>query len=108
MTQQDFVTKILAAEEGAQAELVKARKKTQNDLVQYENSLIKHRESALEALREKFRDKLKERQAKAKELYETAIADGEREAAQLKKETESKIDKQLPTAQAYFINELIG
>ncbi len=108
MTQQDFVTQILAAEEAAKAEVSKAQKKSQNDLTQYENSLVKNRENALESEREKFREKLKERQAKAKTQYETAIADGEREAAQLKKEATGKIEKQIPTAQAFFLNELIA
>jgi vacuolar-type H+-ATPase subunit H len=108
MTQDDFVTQILAAEESAKADVAKVKKKSQNDLTQYENSLVKHRETALEAQREKFREKLKERQAQAKAQYETAIKDGEREASQMKKEVMGKIDKQIPTAQAFFLNEIIA
>ena len=108
MTQQDFVTQILAAEEEAKAEVSRAEKKSLNDLNQYENSLVKQRENKLKVQREKFREKLKERQAKAKTQYEEAIAEGAREASQLKKDTEGKIVKQMPTAQAYFLNELIG
>lgn len=108
MTQEDFVTQILAAEETAKGEIAKARKKAQNDLAQYENSLIKNREIALESEKNKFREKLKERQVKAKELYEVSIADGKREAAQLEKDMSGKIAKQIPMTQAYFINELIA
>ncbi len=108
MTQDDFVTQILAAEEQAKAEVAKARKKAQNDLSQYEGSLVKNRETALEAQREKFRDSLKDRQTDAKAKYETAISDGAREAAQTKKEVEGKMDKHLSTAQAFFLNELIA
>ncbi len=108
MTQDNFVTQILAAEETAKAEVAKARKKAYNDLAQFENSLEKNREAALEEQREKFRAKLKIRQAEAKTQYETAIADGEREASQIRKEVEGKMGKQLATTQAYFINELIA
>jgi len=108
MTQDDFVTQILAAEETAKAEVAKARKKAHNDLTQFENSLEKNRETALEIEREKFRAKLKTKQTEAKAKYETAIADGGREASQVKKEVEGKMEKQLATTQAYFINELIA
>lgn len=108
MTQDDFVTQILAAEETAKAEVSKAGKKAHNDLTQFENSLEKNRETALEGQREKFRAKLKTRQAEAKAQYETSIADGGREASQIKKEVEGKMEKQLATTQAYFINELIA
>ncbi|NCP67116.1 hypothetical protein GW756_03385 [bacterium] len=108
MTQDDFVTQILAAEETAKAEVAKARKKAQNDLTQYENSLSKSREASLEKLREKFREKLKDRQTAAKKNYEVTIADGVRDASQLKKEVETKMEKHLSTTQAFFINELIA
>jgi|GEM_PF-1646456 len=108
MTQDDFVTQILAAEEQAKSEVEKARKKAQNDVSQYEASLTKARETNLEKLRDKSKDKLKDRQASARKNYETAIADGVREAATLEKDTDAKMDKHLSTAQAYFINELLA
>lgn len=108
MTQDDFVTQILAAEETAKADVTKAEKKAQNDLTQYESSLAKNRETSLEKLRDKSREKLKDRQADAKKKYEAAITDGTREASLLEKEVEGKADKHLSMAQAYFINELLA
>jgi len=108
MTQDDFVTQILAAESTAKQEVEKARKKAQNDVSQYEASLANSRETSLETLRDNSKDKLKDRQALARKNYETAIADGAREASQLEKDTDAKMDKHLATAQAYFINELLA
>lgn len=109
MTQQDdFVTQILAAEEEAAAGIEKAEKKSQNDLLQYQSKLAHAREASLEKLRDKSKEKLKDRQAAAKKKYEEAINEGQREAAQLEKELEGKLDKHMSTAQAYFLNELLG
>lgn len=107
MTQQDFVTEILAAEEQAAQDVEKAHKKAQNDLSQYESKLSKDREKNLNTLREQSKEKLKERQTSARKNYENAIEDGKREAAQLEKDASPKADKHLSTAQAYFINELL-
>lgn len=108
MTQSSFVTQILEAEEKAQAEVEKARKKAQNDLAQYESQQAKKREDNLNKLREQSREQLKERQVAARKDYESAIEDGRREAATLEKDIAGKMDKHLGLAQAYFINELLG
>lgn len=107
MTQDDFVTQILAAEDQAKLDVEKARKKAQNDVSQFEASLAKTREANLEKLRDKSKEKLKDRQASARKTYETAIADGVREASVMEKEVTAKMDKHLSTTQAYFINELL-
>lgn len=108
MAHDDFVTQILDAEEQAKAEVEKARRKADNDLDQYQQKLTKGRETSLEKLRDKSKEKLKDRQAEARKKYEAAVAEGAREAAQLEKDTAARLDKQMSTAQAFFLNELLG
>ena len=108
MTKDDFVTQILAAEKEAADSVQAAAKKAQNDLNQYEAKLAQGRETALEKLRSKSKEKLKDRQAAARKKYEDSIAEGKREAASLEKDVTAKLDKHMSTAQAYFLNELLG
>lgn len=107
LTDDHFLAKIQDTEKAAQEKLEKAKKKLAADLVKYEQKLENSLHEKLESVREKSKDKLKAKQADARKAYESQIEEGGRQVKQLEKDAEGVIKKQIPLAQAYFL-ELLG
>ncbi len=108
-TQKDdsFLSQILDTEEQAKQRVEAAQAKGQKDLSQHEKELGAAREKALADAREKSKTRLGERQASAKAIYKSLLEEGEKEAATLKKSADARMEKVLPMAQAFLINDVL-
>ncbi len=104
----DFLAQIQVAEEEAVAKVEKARRKAASDLQTHSKKEGEKTQAALETARVEAKGKLKDRQEVARGRYEGLIKEGEKEASQLKKNIEPKIDKILPQVQTYFVNEIVS
>jgi len=107
-TSQDFLTLLQQAESEVETRVEKAKKKAHSALQTYLKKAETQMTSTLEAARSKAKDKVKSRQVAAREGYEAQVAEGKKESQRLEKEVEPKIAKQLPMAQSFFINEILG
>jgi len=102
-----FLAQIQTTEADARKKFEKAKKKLADDLSNYEQKLQKGVDAKLEQAREKAKEKLKSKQVDARKTYESAIEEGARNVKQLEKDGQGAIAKQIPLAQAYFL-ELLG
>lgn len=107
LTDDHFLAKIQDTEKEAQKKLTKAKKKLADDLAKHEQKLQKSMHDKLEKSREKAKEKLKAKQADARKTYEKQTEEGARSVAQLEKDSEGTVGKQIPLAQAFFL-ELLG
>lgn len=106
-TDDHFLAQIQKTEAEAAKKLEKAKKKIAEGLTAYEQKLQKSLEAKLDKARDKSKDKLKLKQVDARASYESAIEEGNRSVKQLEKDAAGSVEKQIPLAQAYFL-ELLG
>lgn len=104
----NFLAQILEAEAKAAKDIEKAKVKAQQDLEAFASKAADARSAKLDDQREKAKDTLKERQVKAKKMYEDMVAEGEKEAHLLNQEVDRKIEKLIPQAQSYFISDILA
>ena len=103
----DFLTKVLKAEEEAAAKVAKAKSDKIKNLKKFEDQLVKAKDEKLEIARSQVKDSLKAKQLEARVSYEKQLAEGDREIKTLEKELDLVIEKQEPVAQVYFLNEVL-
>lgn len=106
-TSDDFLTQVFATEKKAEEKIKKAEEKAKNDLVKARRKFMDDRATKQSNVREDFHKKLKEKQIEARGIYEKLLQDGEKEVSNLKKESNGQIEKALPVAQMFFLNEVL-
>ncbi|MCK5460952.1 hypothetical protein KAI58_03130 [Candidatus Gracilibacteria bacterium] len=106
-TSDDFLTQVLSTEKQAEEKVKEAEEKSKNSLMKVKRKLMDDQETKQSEAREDFRKKLKEKQVEVRKIYEKLLQDGEKEVSNLKKEADGKIEKALPVAQMFFLNEIL-
>lgn len=105
--QDDFLAQVFDAEEAAAQKKTKATEQARVEVAKYEKELEAKRGDVLAKAKDEAKEKLQVKQASAKEAYQASIKEGEKEAASLKKEAETKEAKIVTSAQGVFVGEIL-
>lgn len=107
MKTDDFLIQVQVTEARVAADIQKAKEKAKADREKEEKRQEHALQENIKKERTVARNKIKEASIKGKKIYEDMVAEGNQTAQKLKKDGMERVKKAMPTAEAFFVSDVL-